>query len=353
MSKLSVHLVTWNGAKYVPYLFDSLKKQTYTDWELLIWDNHSEDGMVDAMRREILDFPVPVQLLAHEQNQGFAGGHNALYQQTKGDYVVLLNQDMYLESDCLETLVAFMEKETTVAVASPRLMRWDFKAVEDDRLEDSFTEYIDTLGLKVFRNRRVIEQYTQERWAADSLHPDIRNLFALSRLDVFGVSGALPIFCREALQEVAFADGTFLDASYHSYKEDVDLAYRLRSHGHSAAIVLDAVAYHDRSAAGPKETNDAAAVDNKKSQSDWVKYHSYKNHLMTLYKNEYWQNVLLDFFPIVWYELKKFAYFVFFDRKVLTGLAEVWNLRREMKEKRLSIQQKRTASWHHIRIWWK
>ncbi|MBT3817027.1 MAG: glycosyltransferase family 2 protein, partial [Candidatus Magasanikbacteria bacterium] len=29
--KLTIHLVTWNGAKYVPYLFESLRKQTYRD----------------------------------------------------------------------------------------------------------------------------------------------------------------------------------------------------------------------------------------------------------------------------------------------------------------------------------
>src|SRR3989338_7429508 len=42
--KLTVQLVTWNGAKYIPYLFESLKKQTYADWDLAVLDNASSDG---------------------------------------------------------------------------------------------------------------------------------------------------------------------------------------------------------------------------------------------------------------------------------------------------------------------
>ncbi len=353
MPKLSVHLVTWNGAKYVPYLFDSLKKQTERNWELFIWDNASGDNMVELMKKEIQDFSVPVELIAHTSNDGFAGGHNALYKKTTGEYVVMLNQDMYLEADCFEKLLAYMEGHADVAAISPRLMRWDFSLVEQQRLEDSFTEYVDSLGLQVFRNRRVIEQYTQERWSPESINPKMVALQSQENLAVFGVSGALPLFRRRAIHDVSFRDGTFLDASYHSYKEDVDLAYRLQSAGMHAVVLLSAVGYHDRSAAGPKELHDAAALENKKKQSSWVKYHSYKNHLMTLYKNEYGKNVLLDFFPIVWYELKKLVYILLFDRAVLKGVGEIWKLRKSLKEKRLFIIHKRKVSREEIRKWWK
>lgn len=350
--KVSVHLVTWNGKKYVPFLFDSLRKQTSKDWELVIWDNHSEDGMVAAMKEQLADFPVSHELIENDSNDGFAGGHNALFKKTKGKYILMLNQDMYLEPDCIENLLSYMDSHEDVAAVSPRLMRWDFAEVEKGEIENSFSEYVDALGLKVFRNRRVIEQYTQERWSSESLHADIVDLQKKEELDVFGVSGALPMFCREALGMVAFKNGNFLDQSYHSYKEDVDLAYRLRIAGLKATILLQTVAYHDRSAAGPKELSDSAASDNKKTQSSWVKYHSYKNHLMTLYKNEYWQNMLLDFVFIKWYETKKFWYFVLFDRKPLKGLKACWTLRKEMKEKRAQVKQMRNTTWKALRVWW-
>jgi len=352
--RLSVHLVSWNGKKYIPYLFDSLRKQTYTDWQLCIWDNGSEDETVDAITRELQTCDVPYIFFQEKKNIGFAGGHNALYKKTTSEYIVLLNQDMYLEADCLSRLVQCMDAHGEAGIVSPRLMRWNFQAVEEGRLEESFTDVIDTLGLRVLRNRRVIEQYAQERWAEESLHTDVAALYHTKELRVFGVSGALPMCRKSAIDSIAFEeDGTFLDASYHSYKEDVDLAFRLRAAGFDSYTVLDAVAYHDRSAAGPRILSDAVAIKNKKQQSAWVQYHSYKNHLMTLYKNEYIWNVLRDGLWIIWYEAKKFFYFVLFDRTVLwKTIREIWTLRKGLKKKRANITSKRSLSATQMRIFW-
>ncbi len=348
MLKLTVHLVTWNGAKYVPYLFESLKKQSFKDWKLLIWDNASSDGMVEAMKKELLDFPVPYEVIENTENIGFAGGHNVLFQKTDAEYFVCLNQDMYLESDTLLKLVQFLDAHSDVAVVSPRLMKWNFSLLLDEKnAHDAvYSDEVDSLGLKVFRSRRVIEQYGQEKWQ------DLKKIFPSHFLEVFGVSGAFPLFRRSSISQITFKDNSFFDASYHSYKEDVDLAYRLRSAGFKAFVHLDAVVYHDRSAAGPKEESDVAALQNKKTQSSWVKYHSYKNHLMTLYKNEYWQNFILDFPYIVWYEFKKFVYFLLRERKILGGLQEIYTMRRELKQKKNLISSKRKISAKEIRIWW-
>jgi GT2 family glycosyltransferase len=172
-------------------------------------------------------------------------------------------------------------------------------------------------------------------------------------LEVFGVSGAFPMYRRSALEQIAFADGNFFDESYFMYKEDADVAYRLRSAGMNSVVLLVVVAYHDRSGAGPKEVSDWAAAENKKKHPEVVRYHSYKNHLMTLYKNEYWQNALLDWPWIIWYEGKKFGWFLLFDREVLKGLGDVWKLRKELKKKRIEIKNKRKLDWREMRKCWR
>ena len=339
MSKLSVHLVTWNGAKYMSYLFDTLKKQTFTDWTLLVIDNNSGDNTVEFIKKELSNFGIQHRLIENKENSGFAGGHNQAFKQSEAEYVLLLNQDMYLAPDCLEKIVMFLDEHPEAASASPRLMKWNFA-------EKVFTDQIDALGLKVYRNRRVVEQYAGQDWSA--IGPGL--LANSKELPVFGVSGALPAFRTTAIKSVAYFDGSIFDESYHSYKEDVDLAWRLTAAGYKSYVLLDAVAYHDRSAAGPKQDNDAHALANKKQQSEWVKYHSYKNHLMTLYKNEYWQNFILDFPWILWYELKKFAYFLLFDRRVLSGLKEVFV--KALTKKRRLIKSLRKTSWQEMRKWW-
>lgn len=337
--KLSVHLVSWNGSKYVPHLFDSLRRQTFRDWELLVVDNNSPDNTVALIQKELVNFPVVSRIIVNKDNQGFGPGHNQALRETKSEFVLLLNQDMFVAPDCLEKLIAFLDLHPAAAAVTPRLMKWNFE-------KRDFTNQIDALGLKIFRSRRVIEQFTGQRW--DKIH----HQFAESVLPVFGVSGAFPVYRRSAIDKILLADGAFFDESYFMYKEDVDVAYRLVQAGFKSYVLLPAVAYHDRTGAGPRELSDLAAVKNKQTHNKTVRYYSYRNHLITIFKNEYWQNAALDFFWIVWYELKKFFYFLLFDRSVLRGLGEIWKIRKQLKESRIKNKELRKISWREMRKWW-
>lgn len=348
MKKLIVQLVTWNGEKYIPFLFESLKRQTFTDWTLHILDNGSADATVERIEKERSSLSISSQLVELKKNIGFAGGHNMIFGGGESEYVLLLNQDMYLAPDALEKMVTYLDAHQDVAAVTPRLMRWDFEQVkEKGDAEAGFTDYIDALGLKVFRSRRVIEQYTQQKWSS------IQKESTSPVLPVFGVSGAFPMFRRSALKAVSYPDGTFFDESYFSYKEDVDLAFRLTANGQKASVLLNVVAYHDRTAAGPREGDDVSAIQNKKKQSDLVKYYSYRNHLVTLYKNEYWHNTILDFPWILWYELKKFLWYLVFDRKVLKAILELWKMKGDIKKKRAFHSSLRKNSAKDIRRHWK
>ena len=112
MSKLSINLVTYNGSKYIPLLFESLKKQTHKEWELLILDNNSQDNTVELIKNELNNFSIQYQLQENKENIGFAGGHNKLYGLSKIDYFLILNQDIFLEPDCLEKIVKFLDENS-------------------------------------------------------------------------------------------------------------------------------------------------------------------------------------------------------------------------------------------------
>ncbi len=343
MAKLTVQLVTWNGAKYVPFLCESLRRQTFTDWELLIIDNASKDATVALLKKELPRFSCLYRLMENAHNIGFAGGHNQAFSQSSSEFVVLINQDMYLASDCLQKLMAAIEANKNAAVVAPRLMRWNFDRSVTEGLESGFTTTIDSLGLRVLKNRRVIELGAGETWLPKN-QPET--------VEVFGVSGALPFFRRSSLTATVLPAGTVFDNLYESYKEDVDLAFRLRLAGFTAYAVMGAAAYHDRSAAHDAALDDRAASAGKRHQSDLVAFNSYKNHLATLYKNELWQNLTLDFLAILWYETKKFGYFLLFKPAILKGLSELWSRRAELRQARKSIQASKKITWKDLRKWW-
>ncbi len=342
---LAIHLVTWNGEQYIPFLIQSLKQQTFQDFSLHIRDNASTDNTVHILKEQLKQSSLSYTISQNETNTGFAIAHNQLYAQSTSPYFLMLNQDMYLEKDTLAQLMLILQTHPDVASISPRLMRWDFERV-DTTASQGFTNTIDSIGLQVLRNRRVVEGFQQQEW------PQIQSTFPSSQYPVFGVSGALPLYQRSSIKDVEYAAGKFLDETYHSYKEDVDLAFRLAASGHKSMVDLDAVAYHDRTASGSASLSDHAAAANKTKQTYTLRYKSYRNHLMTLLKNENTRDGILDFPFILWYEIKKLTYFLLFDRQVLKAWKDIWNQREDIQKKRTRIQAKHRLHKGAMRKWW-
>ncbi|HPV70946.1 MAG TPA: hypothetical protein PKY08_03610, partial [Candidatus Magasanikbacteria bacterium] len=74
---------------------------------------------------------------------------------------------------------------------------------------------------------------------------------------------------------------------------------------------------------------------------------------LNLSKNEMWQNILLDFFPIFWYELKKFVYYLFCQPSVLKAWSDLKKNHSELKDKRRTIQHRKKINWQDFRKWLK
>lgn len=333
MAKLTVQLVVWNGAKFLPPLFSSLKSQTFQDWELLVLDNASSDDTLKIIESEKTRFPN-MKVFSESKNSGFSGGHNILFQKSDSEYVLILNQDVIFGDDVFDRLINFLDNNPEVASVSPRLMR----------IENNLKEgIVDSLGLTVDSRRRFSDRKAGEPWSLQS-----ESAVRLGPCFVFGVSATVAMYRRDSVRRAT--GGRLFDQFYFSYQEDIDLAWQLQLKGYSSAVLLDSVAYHERSV---RDANRGilSTILNKQNQSEFVKYYSYRNHLATLYKNEQWQNFLLDSVWILWYELMKFIYLLIFDRKVLKGLRELWSERDWLRIERKRIQSGAVISWKKIGQW--
>ncbi len=338
MTPIIIQLVTWNGEKYIPHLFKSLREQKFQDFELWILDNGSIDATAQLTQKELETIKQPHRFIQKEINIGFAPGHNELFRSSldAAPYVVLLNQDMMLPSEFLEKLFYFVESHPDAGAVSGRLMKWAFPEK---------TNLIDSLGLKSFKNHRFIDMNGGEEWR--SLEDDIK------AVEVFGVSGALPLYRTNALRDVLYNEQIF-DEDFFSYKEDVDLAWRLREAGWSAFSILDAIAYHDRSASGPQGMSDKAAIDNRKYKSKLVKFYSYRNHILMLIKNYSFEGGVMGFFATLWYELKKAIYlFIFTTRVFVKTWVDVLRLLPIMLRKRAFIQKNKHSAADELDNWFK
>ena len=331
--KICVQLAVWNGSKYLPELFKSLVNQSYKDWQLIVLDNFSSDNSLEIIEKYAADFENKFQIIKSNKNIGFAGAHNQMYVRADSKYVFVLNQDVILESDVLENLYNYLENNHKIASVSPLLLR-----MENGRK----TDLIDSLGLEVCKSRKVADI-----GAGKNLH-DFIDEKETSR-NVFGVSAAATMYLRSATDEVG--NGKIFDNFFHSYQEDFDLAWRLRLHGYESAVFFGTKAYHFRSIRTNESNTIVNNIKHKANQPFFIKYQSYRNHLVTILKNEQWQNFMLDFIAIFWYELKKFIYYLFLDPKVLKGISEVWANKEIIISERKKVQSGNLESWREVGKW--
>ncbi|HCC22774.1 TPA: hypothetical protein DF272_01190 [Candidatus Falkowbacteria bacterium] len=327
MSKVAVNLVTWNGANYIKGCLDSLFNQTFTDFSLMIIDNGSTDETLELINEK---YPH-LKIVKHRNNLGFAKAHNQAIHWTDSEYVLLLNQDILLEPDFIAKLVAFADTRPDSGAFTGKILK-----LQDGQK----TKYIDSLGLRLFKNHRVIDLGAGEM--DDSQYDAVE--------EVFGVSGAIPLYRRAALTAVEM-DKQFFDEDFFSYKEDVDLAYRLRSAGWKAFKVPPAVAYHDRSVALPqKDMSKLELAKARRHRSKFANYYSYRNHWYFLIKNlpDLKPKHLL---PVLWFEFIKFFYILFFETANLKIIKEVWAERHRFQAKRRLIKAKQKARTEDIDSW--
>jgi len=335
--KLSIVLVTWNGERFIRPCLTSVFEQTWIknhdDFNVLVLDNGSTDKTVEILN----DYIDKIKVVYSKQNIGFAKGYNKGIHWTNGNYVLLLNQDVILDKKYLEEAMNFLDEYPEVGVVTGKVLRWDF----DNQRR---TNIIDTLGLKLKRNMQVMNIAEGER--DDSTLQEIK--------PVFGFSGSVFLIRRTALMDIAY-EQQFFDEDFFSYKEDVDLSWRLRYRNWDIVYVPSVVAYHKRSVqdkTGDRTANLQVAV-RYQQKPKFINYLSYRNHLYVLFKNVPFDILRKNFFPIMWYEFKKFVFLLFRFPSFLKAWPELFGNFRFIRKKRSYIMQHRKINPSGLQVWLK
>jgi GT2 family glycosyltransferase len=346
MARVAINIVTWNSLKFLPQALSSILSQTYRDFWLLVIDNGSSDGTADYIRR---DFPE-AGVLRNVKNLGFTRAHNqgityakAHLDASQGDPLVLItNPDIILEPDFLEKMVAEMDRRPDAGSAGGKLLKV-FERGDGEVREAVKTNMIDSTGVRMTRSRRAIDRGAGEL--------DERGRF--DRLEeIFGVSGAIALYRLKALEDVAYRDEYF-DDDFFAYKEDLDLAWRLRLRGWSSLYVPSARAYHYRTAAGREKASVREIISGRRGRSKTVNFLSYRNHLLMLAKNDQWQNSLLHWPWIWWYEIRKFLYVLFLEPATFGAFISYLRLLpRAIAKRRLTMSRRKVRA-KDIRRWFR
>ncbi|MBI5621284.1 glycosyltransferase family 2 protein [Candidatus Falkowbacteria bacterium] len=347
--KLSIIILTFNAIKYIDDCFKSILNQDWREFKILVVDNASDDGTLQHIKE---NYPE-VTVLQNFKNLGFAKGTNQGIKFWDSEYVLLVNQDVILQPDFLSKIMMVAEQHPDCGSFTGKVLK--LSHIEEER--DTFVpDIIDTAGIAVSRARRF---YDRGAGQEDKGQFDLQE-------EIFGPSGALALYRRTALESMKinshigkqgykFANDLdyfeYFDESYFMYKEDIDLAWRLQWAGWKCLYVPAAEAHHYRTAFGLAEFSNRRVARDRRTKSKFVNRLSFRNHWLTLLKNDAWANFWLHSPWIFFYELKKFAYIVVFEWNTVRLLLSSGGLFFSTLRKRKQVLKMRQRSPAVMRRW--
>ncbi len=310
--KVSLNLLLYKPGKFLEPCFESLLAQTYPEIELLMVENGSGDDTAQRVKELMNGRQISWRLIENQKNLGFAGGHNQGIKESKGELVLLVNQDMILASDYVERLVSVFQSDPKIGSAQGKILRLKERG---EKLEK--TSILDSAGLLIFKNRRIIARGAGKN---DGGQFDKQE-------EIFGVDGPLPMYRREALEAVKIClDGKceYFDEDFFAYKEDVDLAWRMRLAGWKAIYEPGAQAWHARTA-GDMATNNYFKIASERFKiNKFSQYQSFKNQRLLQFKNEQWPLLLKHLFWFLPKEAASWGFILVFEHYTWKAIKDLF-----------------------------
>jgi GT2 family glycosyltransferase len=219
--KVCCVVLTWNDKENLLECLESMSKMTYSSLEIVVSDNGSTDGTLEALDRH---FPG-VTVLANGKNLFWAGGNNVgiEYAMAHGaDYVFLLNNDIAVDPELVSELVRVGESDPAIGVLGPKIYYYD-----ENGLEGRTIWYA---AARIFL------------WRGIAAHVGIRELDE-GQYDQVGptdyVTGCALMIKREVVEKIGL-----IDPIYVAYGEDMDWSHRARLAGYKLTYVPTAVLWH-------------------------------------------------------------------------------------------------------------
>jgi GT2 family glycosyltransferase len=285
---ISVVITNKNALKWLPKCLTSLEKQTYKNFEVVFVDNMSTDDSLTFVKKK---FPW-VRIVINKVDGGFAGGNNVGVKNAKGEYVLLMNTDAFIDRDCLQKLSDYLKKNPSC----------HFGQLDERRYDKTFL-------------------------------PDRHLIFGMDPFGYpIGTNGRGPIF---------YADGAALlskrslylklggfDEAFYLYLEDMDLSWRMQLAGEKVYYLENIPMYHY----GGGTSVTTQATKNSYTTTAGRRYHAQKNNIRALIKNYSIGNlvwalpgsILLAFAEAYLYLLKgNVSGFIAIHKSVLWNLAHL------------------------------
>lgn len=253
----------------------SLAQSTYPNHRAIVLDNASTDGSVEAIEAE---FPE-VHIIRLQHNLGYAGNNNAgvdAAMQMGANWVLVLNEDTILATDCIQNMVVEAERDHQVGVVGPLVYHHDEPKVIQSaggRLDETWQ------SIHIGQNQVDQGQFSSPQ-------------------PVDWITGCSIMVRRSVIEQVGA-----LDERFFYYWEEVDWCRRAAEAGWKILMVPGAHLWHK-------------GVSRNYTPSANVTYYATRNRLLFMHKHKAspaaWRRVLVE-------DLRILAAYTYHSRNIALG----------------------------------
>ncbi len=302
--KVSIIILNWNGWKDTLECLESLYQINYSDYNVIIVDNNSEDSSIEKIRNycegklkveseffkyNSMNKPINILettkdesesiinietnfkcltsnrkliLIKNDKNYGFAEGNNIGIKYAlnilNSDYVLLLNNDTVVDENFLDRLVTISGNDENIGAVCPKMYYYDYNGRKDVIwfAGENFS----------FWKGEFYSRYGFNK-------TDTGNYEKIKEVDK--VEGTCILIKKNVLNEIGL-----LDPKYYIYWEIPDLCFRMFKKGFKGLYIPEAKIWHKVSASSKKALSKTYTYYIR-NQFFFMKKNANKIHILT------------------------------------------------------------------------
>lgn len=310
----SIIIVNFNAKEFLKNCLNSILRNSFDNYEIIVVDNGSTDGSLQLVREEFRNQPEKIKAIALSRNLGPAAARNSGARVARGEYLGFLDNDTEVDKDWICAALRCFERSEKIAAIQCKLLF----LFEKDRI-DYAGEFLSNLGFLV----AAIEHGAVDRG---------QNNFAEKIL----AAKSAGMFIKKSVFEQV---GGF-DEDYFIFMEETDLGWRCWLAGFEVVFCPDSVVYHYFSA--------TKKIVDKNFNNYLVRFHGTKNYILTLYKNlsSFYLMKIMPIHIFLWLSLSSYLLLRRNFRSAFNIWKAIgWNIFNFRKNscKRCIVQQKRVV----------
>ncbi|MFX1239543.1 MAG: glycosyltransferase family 2 protein [Promethearchaeota archaeon] len=218
---VSIILLNYNNNNFTIDCLESLTKQTYRNFEVIVIDNGSKYSTYLKLKEKIETFSnkLDIKLIKSKYNLYYAGGNNKGMKLAKGEYFCLLNNDTEVREDFLEKTINFLKNNPKVGMLCPKITYFDKK------------DYIWYAG--AYLNPRSI-------YFCYHIGVGKKDKGEYNKIEETAYANGAALFTsRDVVEEIGLLDDIFF-----IYAEETDWNYRAKKKGYKVIYFPETLVYH-------------------------------------------------------------------------------------------------------------